>query len=851
MSISTYAQFQAQSSSQKVGLVRLEAAKRLIGFSLYSGAVYSVSGFDFEDLLAVSVEGTALTSVGSVGAIVAGSYYHDRTNQTLYVQASDSSNPNGLFLWIRFSLFFSSSGVIAPKDLGSGADVFWRPLLESTSDFGVELDNQNQIGVAIEGSGSIVLKMDRSFWAPIYDKYYFENQRCFIYSWSPTLPITEAKLIYRGRIQGKSWDRDSLKFSLKDFLNELRAPIELARIGDYPGARVPEKLEKAFQRRIYGYVYGHRPTNIDQELDGYPLTGTFSISTTGTDLTGSGTAFLSELSPGDEILLNGDEEAVSVVSISSDTAATVSDAYTGNPKSGVTALIRPSHPKRYMNRTHLIAGHELTEFEATITAAEAFNYFDVDSSDGFRAGDAITVGSEVSEIDRVVGNRIFLSLFLTAVPTVGATVTRDCVSNVRIGKRLLQKTRDYTYDAETAEITLTPLAEFYVAPATLVGGSISFTNTSRSITGTALKAQLKPGDWVRANGQATYFEILSVDSDTAATLRTAATYTTSTTAYMKRPEVYAEGESVLSCDVVGLSDTGQSTGTLLYSAPEIVQDILERAGLTDFLNAQTFTDAAELSRERLGLVIPDVYEADSAPKVRDVINSINKSVFGSLVQNEDFELEYSVLHPSRSDSLTRLDESDILKLTIESNSDRIVGTSVVEYRRKEFDYLSDDESFLIASKLSKAGTYLAGSDKEFRTKTLLVDDTAAQIMANRWALIFEVSSSVVSVSTKMQLARAQIGERVEISHPELYERAGTAIKKKIAAVSAAKRSIHSSSVKLDDLANTFSRCGVVTDSAASDYASATDAEKLLNGYITDDYGMIDDDPETVGVHLIF
>lgn len=856
MSFTTYSDFQNAPSSEKVGLCILEARKQLVGWVVHSGSVYKLTGFNFAKIVAIKDSATALTEVTALASVVAGTFYNDRDANILYLRTASSVNPNGRFIGMTFQMFFSNVALIAPHDLASGVEVEWLPMLEPDSDFGVELDNQNQLGVAIEGSGTIKFKNDQSFWATIFDRYYFENQRAMIYSWNRHLPITQAKIIYRGRVQGKSYTPQQVSFQLKDFINELRAPVDLALISDYSGELVPDSLAKAYQRRIYGYVYGHRPTNIDQVLDGYALAGTVSITLGGTALTGSGTAFKAKLSPGDRVLIGDDDEAytVTIDQISSDTAATVSDAYTGETKSGAAFVVIPDRAKDYTNRVHLVAGHALTLPTATVTAAEAFNYFDVSTVSGFRAGEQITVGSQTSTILRISGLRIFLETVLTFVPTVGDTVIRDSISNVRLGSALLTKTRDYTYSASGGTLTLTSTAEFNVAPTVRLTGTLTFTNASEAVSGTAtaFTSELKPGDWIRATGQSDFFQILSITSDTALTLRTNATYSAGpAVGFYRSPAVYKEGSSVLSCDVIGMSDTGLTTGSLLYRAPEIVQDILERAGLTTSLDAASFTDANTLTTARIGIVLPAKYADTKAPTVRDAVNLINKSVFGALVQNADFNLSYSILDPRRTDSITQLDESDALKFEIRSNSDKLVKTATVEFRPKEYDYLGSAASLQTSSQTSLNATYLADSTKEFRTSSVLVDEADAAIAANRWSFIFEVSSSTIRLDSKLRLSRVSVGDRVEFSHPKMYRRVGSSHAAKVGGIQRARRSILDSSIELEDLANAFSRCATITSDTAAAYDSANLSERLYNGYITDDYGMQSNDPDTFGVNLIF
>jgi hypothetical protein len=840
--------------SEKIGLVQLEAAQRLVGWTLVSGSNYVLSGFEYSVIIAIEDSGEGYSAVGSVAALTPGSYYLDRQARALYVRSLDGSNPSGLFLTATVRLFFSNVGVNLAHDLASGFDVEWLPLLKSTSSFGVAIDNTNQLGEAIEGTGQVLFYNDLEFWRPRFDKLYFENQRVLVYSWNRSLPASEAKCIYRGSVQGKSYSAEEITFDLADILNGLRAPVSMDTLSSIVDARIPDGLELAFQRRLYGYVQGHRPANIDQVLDAYPLTGTFSLDFNGTALTGSGTAFLDELSPGDQILLEGDDgtQSVAIDSISSNTAAVISEAYSSSSKVNVSATVKPSEPKTYTNRVFKVAGHALCEPTKSIARVINTSMIELDSVDGLWPEDELLIDGEETTITRISDRILKLSTSLLS-PEAGDTVARPAISNVYLDSSKLQSVRDYTYDAAAATLTLDPLAEFNVAKPKTIRGTVTFVNGNRTITGSAtfFTADLKSGDWIKASGESDYFKVLSVTDDTHAVLRTVATYSVSLAALIKRPNYYVEGTTVLTCDVLGLTDDGTTSGRLLYKAAQIVGDLMNDADLTELMDTDSFALAENLAEQRLGFAIPDHFGDTDAPILRDVINKVNQSVFGTLFQNADFQLQYSILSPNREDGTTRFDESDLLTWSIEASSERIARTSNVDFAFREYDPLSLGPSNLRASAESLPATYLAKTSNEFSVQTYLVDEGDAQIFANRWAFIFEVSAAVITFQSKLQAARLNINDTVSLSHEKLYERVGSSANLKVGAVRSATKTALGSEIELEDLANAFTRCGVIAADSAPDYADATDREKSYAGYITDTFGMIANDPETFGINLIW
>lgn len=853
---STYSEYQALTSSEKLTLAVIEASKRLVGWALHSGSVYKLQDFEHSAIVSIEDSGTAYVAATSVAGVTAGKYYFDRQARVLYLRAIDSSNPNSRFIGLTFRLFFSDgTGVILPNDMASGFEVEWLPILSKTSRFGVELDNQNQIGVAIEGSGTIELYNDAEYWKPRYDRFYFENQKAFIYSWNRELPISEARLIYRGRVEGKSYSEKTVKFTLKDYVAELKNPIPLENLQSIGDARIPDRLKLAKLRKIYGYVFGMVPVNIDQVLDGYPLTGTVSIASGSGTMTGAGTNFLSSLSPDDEILVEGLEDSISVGDITDDVTLTMGDEYTGLV--GIVdaqAWVKPKTENRFMNRKFVIAGHALREPATTVTDSITPSIIEVASTEDLNVGDVLVVNGEVTALRRLLpNNRIKLTTALVTPPPNGSDVIRAAVTGVKINTRELQVDRDYTYSANDGTLELDPLAEFNVSPISPLVGSMVFTLGSRVVTGTGtfFKADMRPGDWIRGEGQADWFEILSVDADDSLRIRVACTYSDTGPGEIKRPEVYQEGKSVLTCDALGATDDGTTDGALLKTGPKIVEDILIGIGLGTALDSSSFDDAAAIAQHRLGFVIPKKYSDSNSPTAKSVIDEINQSVFGSLIQNADFQLEYSVLQPSRPSSLLQLKEYDVLKFAIESKSDKIAKTILLEYQPREYDPISKASIVSTATATSPSAQYLAKTSKEQTVKTLLVDQESAEIYARRWAFLQEVATSALKISTKLQGSRLSVGDKVDVSHSRMYERIGGSGARKIAAVQSMKKDGSGVDMELEDLGNAFSRCGSITADDALPYEQATESERVRNGFITDSYGMQDNDPETFGSNLIW
>ena len=857
--MNTYTEYQNEQASEKVGLVALDLGKRLMGWSVYSGTIYSVS-FQHDVITQLQQDGTALTAVASIAAITTGTYYLDRSSETLYLRASDSANPNSKFIACSLRLFFSNVPVRKSWDLSTGFDVDWKPLLRSTSQFGVGLDNTNLLGFAIEGSGNVSFYNDRAFWAGIYDKYFFEGQQCYVYSWNRTLPITEAKLIYKGRVDSKTFTNQSVTLNLKDQLVSLRSKLSIPLMEDVAGAKIPGSLNTARQRYLFGYVKGNRPTNIDQMLDltGYTITGTAATTNASVSVTGTGTAFLSQLTPGDEVLFGSDTIAYTVATVDTNTALTLTEAYESATGSALAIRLKKTdNPKRYMNRIFLVAGHQLKEPSSTVTKIFSFTTFELSSATDFIAGEPVVINGENLVIERVSGNKITLTQSAAFI-SVGDTVTIPSVRNVYLNNRLLTNISDYTYSASTAKITLNQLAEFNTAQVRSLTGTLTFTHTGTDIqkrtvtgSGTSFKEELAPGDWIRRSTESDWFEILSVESNTSLTLRTVSTYTSTGASLNKKPEVYKQGTSVLSCDVLGLTENGTPTGVFVNNAPRVVKYLLTAVGLSSLIDTASFTEVDSVSTPYLGFAIPKNFSETAVPVVRDIINTVNQSVFGSLYQTNDFQLAYSILSPRRPPSMQIFRESDLLEWAIKSNSANITKSVSVEYLDKEYDVAAGEPSKQISTSTSNAVDYFTDIQKEKIFSTYLISRADADLYAKRWSFILENSNGTLEIKLALQGARLDINESIHVQHEKLCERFGSGLSRRVGAVSSIVRDISRSQVELDDVGGSFSRCATIAATTSAEYSAAEDNEKFINGYITDAYGMIDNDAETFGINLIW
>lgn len=842
-----FSDFQSKASSEKVGLVIAQATRRITGWSLYSGSVYRVS-FPEQVIVSVTEDGTSL-SAGSSDSLSASKYWLDRKSGYLYLRTSGSVSPDTVFVVAKVKFFFSNVGISAPHDLSSGFEVPFLPIFRASSNFTVQVSNtKNLLGVALTSGSKLEFENDHSFWGPIFDKYFFESHQVDVYSWERGLDVSEAKLVYRGRLEGKEWSDQVVSFKTVDFLDELRAPVGTADLSTHPTAIISPSFATVQQRRVYGNLKGHVLTPIDQVTpSGYLLTGTVSVSAGGTTLTGSGTSFLNDLSPGDALYIGSYDSKSTIEAIASDTSLTLSEGFGGEAQTAVSFRVVPNHPKRYANRVWLVAGHELSRPSTTVTSVlDASSFFFSDTSFPLREGDFIEVNGQQGEVRILGGGFLKLVNALDTTPMTGDTLYIASVGNVHIRDEKLSITSDFTYSASAATVTLDELAEFNIAPIRAVTGSITITNGSRSVSGsgTIFTEELSSGDWIKGTSKSNWFEVLEVVDDTSLLIRTtpgAADAVSGAAGDRKNPEVITE-DTTVSADVLGKPN---ASGSFLQYAGSIARDILDDAGLSSQVTAASFSDLDQLVPMRMGVAFPAKMRDKKVVSLRDALNTICRSSFSVVTLDEDFNLEMRQIAPEYTE-LFEIGKGDILDLSVRVDSSDLVGVSKVTYLQKEYDPNGSEDS-QVAESVTSAG-YLISTAKEFLIDTILVDEDDAEIQASRWAFLQERAASDLRVSISMQGARYKIGDVVLVDYDKLYQRFGSTNSIRIGIVTTISKSVLGTSVVLNDLGNSFSRVCRISETGSDDYDSALDDELAKNGFITDADGFTG---ENADINLIW
>lgn len=827
--MSTYSEFIKKPRSKKITLAWVEPSQELLLWALDSGAIYKRSvNYWVIDILD---NGTSLTKASS-SSLNAGEWFFDEDTYEVYVRRSDDSNPQS-HITVTYRFYFSDQPTYLPWDLSSGKAVHYDERIDRVSDFSQKLDDR-QVGIALEGRGSIGFINSDGYFDDIFDVLFWENKRVKIFSYSPELDsLTEIQTLFEGLVNDKNYSSRTFSLKINDYLSRLREELPLSVFTDADGTLDDSTIGKA-KRRIYGRVDNLRIVNVDQTLEGYSLTGTISGSAATTTITGSGTDFLNELLQGDTIILG--DYSYSVDAIASDTSLTVTSDIEAS-FSGQSAVVDPDRNYPGKSRVFHVSGDKLSAPTTTVSRALEANKFELADSSGFDVGDQILVNSEYRTITRVSNSIVFVSQNFTTKPLVGDSVSRSPIYNVYYNKKQLLIDRDYSVTNTTeCKITLTNSAEFNIADIKKCA-DLDFTNSSRNIVYAGeIETILKPGDWIRSDEIAhqTWYKVSEISGENTARLTAAYGGTTNTHTAVKREPEYIGDDSVVTADVSGR----EVNGKWIQKAPEVVKDILETdLGVTN-VNDASFTSANGTAFYRVSYTIPSTY-LGKIPKAKAVIDDMNQSVFGSLITNTDYEAAYRIVDTTNPEDQTVYKDDDIYDFSVKSKID--VASKVIG-RYRHFD-----SSRYTADPGSKAYTFTnafvnknIGIIKERSLDIYLYESEYAEIIIERYAYLWSLTRSTINISTNLLFAQKSLGDRLIIDLDRIYKRYGQQNRMKIGIIQGIKKNGSGTSIELEDLGNMFNRTANISQNSTNEFGSSTDTERLLYGFIVDNTLLVPD-----------
>ena len=504
----TYNQFTKQSASQKITLVHLDM-KREVKVYTTAGTTHTRS----EDFFVVAVEVN-----GEAGTFT----FTPSTNSLSITFDGDLAAQEVI---VTYRLFLADFDVIATNDLTlTGTDVKYQGLVKRVPGFSTALNFASSNKTVI-GTGSLALDNSTGYFNELLELYRFENKVFSAYSWSPSIPINEHKIIYRGTTAQATIQNDTLNFRVKDSIFSLNNQLPLTQ---FNSTEVIERDRSRFKKSVFGKVNGMRVQSVSQNGDGYPLTGTIGSEAGATLVEGVGTNFLEELVPRDKIIVGG--ITLTIRKVINNFALTVTAAIDGTI-TAASAVVQPSRQWYNRNRLYSVANHALKQFQTTITRFIDLRRIGVTSSDGFEAGDTVTILGEAYIIDRLskvyndtsnttTTDVIVLARTLSSnnMPVLNDTITTREISNVEVIEVPIIDANvaiSNTFNTESF-ITLSDDAEQVAAVEGVFGGDITaVSGTDYFISGSPTIQVLTGTNTTSTNFLGTHIRLSEEDNTTA------------------------------------------------------------------------------------------------------------------------------------------------------------------------------------------------------------------------------------------------------------------------------------------------------------------------------------------------
>ena len=838
-------------SSEKITLATVDAKARFYLFSgptldIYSKVVpYFVAGLKQDD--------TDLTPVANLASVVEGTFYYDIVESTLYARFTGDADPQDVEVIVTYRLFYSNKGLQTSHNLQNvSEDVHWEGRIVSSPGY------KHKIGIdqsltSLVGEGTLKLKNKDGGLDNIFDTLIFENQSVVIYSWNQDLQPEESRVIYRGSVTNKAFDGNTVSFKIKDQIFTL---LDAPDIAPYTNDdNVAESVKGQYKRRVYGRVDGLRSQATDQVADGIELTGTLSMVANTNVINGTGTLFLTEMVQDDTITVGTQEFTVD--RIISDTQLTTTDE-AEFAFGGQVGLMIPARGSTLRNRTFLSAGHICAEVTHMILSIPQFNRVQLASTDGLFAGDFIEFNdtSERIEIKTVApGNIVVLTQNMVTKATVGTNITRRPVQEVYIEGRRVNADDFTVFNNSTGcGITFDTDVEFNLARPSNTVFTAEFNNSSKIVnittTEVALSEVFTAGDFIKPDDitYSTFYKIIYV-GDTFLTLSGDFLDPTITDiAEIVSPE-YLTDDSVVSVNILGKTIDGTANGNWIQTAAEAERDLLRDINIIA-VNETSFTDGSAEATQLISMAIPESFTSKSLPAVKEITDKLNISVRSSLTLDNNLRIKYQVLNVYTGEDLPVLQDKDVINWSLKSTNGKTYKTALVRYRKTDVDNNTLDPGNQFISYDSEFVSRYIGTTKVDELDMYLYEDRDAEIAAHRHLYYNSLSVATLKLTTDLRLENTEIGDVVIADFRRIYRRKGDDVAKKAMLVIGKTVNGERTTLELSDLGNTFNTSSYITPNTAPDFTAATSDEKLIYGYITDNQGIVNNEENTAGTHLI-
>jgi len=266
----TYATLLEDETVRPNYLAVLKPRRRVTGFTLFSGSVYSAP-FSLGQIVSVAADGVELTEAGST-SLAADEWFMDVDAGTLYVRIQSGADPDTVFLVATYEIFAATLDAHWHRDPLNTATrtVYFDPIIKRSPQVKESMGDV-LFGFAPVESTNIAL-INAEHWAEKHLRSSsFSGAELSLYHWLDDLDVANIKLVMRGVMGNVDYTDDTLTISVKSaqdiFSQEYRNAagdefFSTATFANLDPAAVAKPI-----RRFWGRLDGVPCTNVDYQDD--------------------------------------------------------------------------------------------------------------------------------------------------------------------------------------------------------------------------------------------------------------------------------------------------------------------------------------------------------------------------------------------------------------------------------------------------------------------------------------------------------------------------------------------------------------------------------------------------------
>lgn len=905
-------EFTAASSSEKTTLVFIYPAQKLVSFTANGVNKWKKSVSYIVDkvkkgnvYLTQSVDEASLNSTNQ--------FYFDILTNTLHIY-STSANPNLDEIIVFYKLCFADTPLKLSHNLNTGEIVEFEARVQSNPGYKSILSTEN---ISIVSGGTLSLENNDGFFNDKYNRLVWDDKLVEIYSYNRQLDITEAKLVFRGFIENKTYNATDFNLSVKDIQNALNENIEL--IAYVEADKVDPKYYSTYKRQVYGDTKGLDTRTVDLVNSEYHLNEEYFGGNLNENFPyrpfcpvyGEPVKLYSKMHPVSSVKI-GDTEYYRDINgaylspagvnlpagthlITTHFTNTTTNQYCYAPGEILIKYDKEKTPyfdtlnTVYHNRYWQVAGHALSSQTVNIVGQISLNTFVVDDPSNFDVGNRILIRGYYYYIASIRGSKITTTTASQTGINIGYTCSKQAISNVYIdGKQVAhEQILGEVFDGTNTFIKVSNLAELSISTMTKSDQPFIFRNkqaipaygwkvpTYIEIQKTdAADAYFTVGSIISVYGQPQLGHLLitgvedhlhganwhihvSLDCfDKFAQYTPALSWLNSLTIdtsyyWSKINEItYLQNDSSLVVDCSGKTLDGTKDGEVIRTGPQIIKDLVQNISpLNQYFNLTSLDTASLQAPFEVSLAVPFDINDKKVPKIKDVINLINKSIKASVYIDNNFQLAYKVLNVVRETNQLIINDADVISWSITSKSNDLYSNAEVKYDFRDYNNDKKQKDSLSHSKVSAFTEKYETSIKTIDIDIYIRNLDQVKEITERVLFGKTLNESIVKINGAFSLIDIEIGQQVILDLKDLYKD-NYGEQRFVGMITSITRNGNSINFEVSDLGNLYEMVGVIAPDTAVSFAADSLTIKADSSYITEIDGIVNNDEQTTNKNLI-